>query len=124
MNALTKQQSNLLGFIRTWQENEGTSPSFDEMREALGLKSKSGVHRLILALEERGHIRRIYNRHRCIEVLPEAHLPSERTLSTIPTVALADEVRRRGLVLGEYHRVNIRVGEMQKERRRFVEIAA
>lgn len=66
---LTAKQRELLMFIRSRLDESGISPSFDEMREALDLKSKSGVHRLISALEERGFIRRLPNRARALEVL-------------------------------------------------------
>ena len=75
---LTAKQRELLMFIDQRLGQTGISPSFDEMREALDLKSKSGVHRLISALEERGFIRRLPNRARALEVLrlPEAVSPS------------------------------------------------
>jgi repressor LexA len=66
---LTAKQHELLLFINTRLNESGVSPSFDEMREALDLKSKSGVHRLISALEERGFIRRLPNRARALEIL-------------------------------------------------------
>jgi repressor LexA len=66
---LTAKQRELLLFIDKSLKGSGISPSFDEMREALELKSKSGVHRLISALEERGFIRRLPNRARALEVL-------------------------------------------------------
>lgn len=66
---LTRKQHELLRFIQTRLEESGISPSFEEMKEALDLKSKSGVHRLISALEERGFIRRLPNRARALEVL-------------------------------------------------------
>ncbi|MFL6720970.1 MAG: transcriptional repressor LexA [Sphingomonas sp.] len=71
---LTAKQRELLLFIDDRLKDSGISPSFDEMREALDLKSKSGVHRLISALEERGFIRRLPNRARALEIvkLPEA----------------------------------------------------
>lgn len=71
---LTAKQHQLLLFIQDRLSTSGVSPSFDEMKDALGLKSKSGVHRLINALEERGFIRRMANRARALEVvkLPEA----------------------------------------------------
>jgi repressor LexA len=71
---LTAKQRELLLFIDNRLKDSGISPSFDEMREALDLKSKSGVHRLISALEERGFIRRLPNRARALEVvkLPES----------------------------------------------------
>ena len=74
---LTAKQRELLLFINQKLGETGVSPSFDEMREALDLKSKSGVHRLISALEERGFIRRLPNRARALEVMkvPEAGSP-------------------------------------------------
>lgn len=71
---LTRKQLELLDFIRQRMELDGVPPSFDEMKEALDLKSKSGIHRLITALEERGFIRRLAHRARALEIvkLPEA----------------------------------------------------
>ena len=71
---LTRKQLELLDFIRTRMDVDGVPPSFDEMKEALDLRSKSGIHRLITALEERGFIRRLAHRARAIEIvkLPEA----------------------------------------------------
>jgi repressor LexA len=66
---LTRKQHELLRFIQIRLEETGVSPSFEEMKEALDLKSKSGVHRLISALEERGFIRRLANRARALEVI-------------------------------------------------------
>ncbi|MEO5586964.1 MAG: transcriptional repressor LexA [Novosphingobium sp.] len=66
---LTRKQHELIRFIQTRLEETGVSPSFEEMKDALDLKSKSGVHRLISALEERGFIRRLPNRARALEVL-------------------------------------------------------
>lgn len=68
---LTRKQHELIRFIQTRLEESGVSPSFEEMKEALDLKSKSGVHRLISALEERGFIRRLPNRARALEVLKQ-----------------------------------------------------
>ena len=68
---LTRKQHELLRFIQLRLEETGISPSFEEMKEALDLKSKSGVHRLISALEERGFIRRLPNRARALEVLKQ-----------------------------------------------------
>lgn len=69
---LTRKQHELLTFIQTRLEESGISPSFEEMKEALDLKSKSGVHRLISALEERGFIRRLPNRARALEVIRDS----------------------------------------------------
>src|SRR6185503_10084144 len=66
---LTAKQHELLRFIQRKLEETGISPSFEEMKEALDLKSKSGIHRLISALEERGFLRRLPNRARALEVL-------------------------------------------------------
>ena len=75
---LTRKQSELLRFIHERLQDSGVPPSFDEMKEALDLRSKSGIHRLIMALEERGFIRRLANRARAIEVL---RLPESATVS-------------------------------------------
>ena len=71
---LTKKQLDLLEFIHKRVQRDGVPPSFDEMKEALDLRSKSGIHRLITALEERGFIRRLAHRARALEVvkLPES----------------------------------------------------
>src|ERR1700735_3074641 len=70
---LTRKQAELLRFINERLKEAGVPPSFDEMKDALDMRSKSGIHRLITALEERGFIRRLPNRARAIEVikLPE-----------------------------------------------------
>jgi repressor LexA len=75
---LTRKQHELLRFIHDRLREDGVPPSFDEMKDALDLRSKSGIHRLITALEERGFIRRLANRARAIEVikLPEQALPN------------------------------------------------
>lgn len=71
---LTRKQMELLDFIQKRVARDGVPPSFDEMKDALALRSKSGIHRLITALEERGFIRRLAHRARAIEIvkLPEA----------------------------------------------------
>ena len=66
---LTHQQENLLKFIINFQKQSNVTPSFDEMKIGLGLKSKSGIHRLLSGLEERGYIRKLTNRARAIEVI-------------------------------------------------------
>ena len=73
---LTKKQLDLLEFIQKRVQRDGVPPSFDEMKEALDLRSKSGIHRLITALEERGFIRRLAHRARALEIikLPESML--------------------------------------------------
>ena len=78
---LTRKQLELLLFINERLKEEGVPPSFEEMKEALNLQSKSGVHRLIVALEERGFLKRLPNRARALEVikLPDSHSPSLST---------------------------------------------
>ena len=66
---LTKKQLDLLEFIHTRIQRDSVPPSFDEMKEALDLRSKSGIHRLITALEERGFIRRLAHRARALEII-------------------------------------------------------
>jgi repressor LexA len=74
---LTRKQHELLMFIHERLKEAGIPPSYEEMKEALDLKSKSGIHRLITSLEERGFIRRLPNRARALEVvrLPESSAP-------------------------------------------------
>jgi len=79
---LTKKQHELLIFINDRISETGVSPSFDEMKEALDLRSKSGIHRLITALEERGFIRRLPHRARALEVL---RMPEGATVDTQPS---------------------------------------
>lgn len=78
---LTRKQHELLMFIHERIKESGVSPSFDEMKEALGLASKSGIHRLITALEERGFLRRLPHRARALEV---TKLPSQATPTAPP----------------------------------------
>jgi repressor LexA len=86
---LTAKQRELLLFIDARLKEGGISPSFDEMREALDLKSKSGVHRLISALEERGFIRRLPNRARALEVVKLPETKPAATVTPIRPVAAA-----------------------------------
>ena len=87
---LTAKQHELIRFIQERLEETGISPSFEEMKEALDLKSKSGVHRLISALEERGFIRRLPNRARALEVIkqPEDATPAPRATNSGSVVDL------------------------------------
>src|SRR6201987_735573 len=81
---LTRKQYELLRFISERLKESGVPPSFDEMKDALDLRSKSGIHRLITALEERGFIRRLPNRARAIEVI------------TLPELSAGNGNSRRG----------------------------
>jgi len=101
---LTKKQHELLLFIHRHLQKNGVSPSFDEMKEALALKSKSGIHRLITGLEERGFIRRLPHRARAVEVmrLPSdmdsatARIHEEHELPAVPRTGFAPKVIRGG----------------------------
>ena len=86
---LTAKQHELLMFIDRRLKDGGISPSFDEMREALDLKSKSGVHRLISALEERGFIRRLPNRARALEVVKVPEMGSASVTPIRPAAMAA-----------------------------------
>ena len=85
---LTAKQRELLQFIHDRLKQSGVSPSFDEMREALELKSKSGVHRLISALEERQFIRRLPNRARALEVIKMPETVSATLAAALATRAV------------------------------------
>ncbi|ANI78809.1 MULTISPECIES: transcriptional repressor LexA [Sphingobium] len=98
---LTPKQQELLSFIQNRLEEGGVSPSFEEMKEALDLRSKSGIHRLINALEERGFIRRLPNRARALEVLklpeamhraPKGIAPPKPQLAAKPPLAANDVI--------------------------------
>jgi repressor LexA len=101
---LTRKQHELLMFINERLKEAGIPPSFDEMKDALDLRSKSGIHRLIKALEERGFIRRLPNRARAIEVvrLPESTTPpTPRSRGFSPSVIEGSLGRVRPAVSGE-----------------------
>ena len=85
---LTKKQKNLLLFINKKLRSSGVSPSYEEMKESLNLKSKSGIHRLISALEERGFIKRLVHKARALEVikLPETASANDIYNSFSPSV--------------------------------------
>ena len=85
---LTKKQKNLLTFINNKLRSSGVSPSYEEMKESLNLKSKSGIHRLISALEERGFIKRLAHKARALEVikLPETASANDIYNSFSPSV--------------------------------------
>jgi repressor LexA len=98
---LTRKQLELLLFINERLKEDGVSPSFEEMKDALNLQSKSGIHRLILALEERGFLRRMPNRARALEVmkLPDAHSPSiEGNLGKVKPIPHAGSGTRAAVV--------------------------
>jgi len=89
--SLTHAQANLLAFIERYQaENNGVSPSFDEMQQELGLRGRGAVHRLLVKLEERGRIRREFGCARAIEIIPDTSV-----LASFPSTALIAELARR-----------------------------
>jgi repressor LexA len=98
---LTKKQHELLMFINRRLAHDGVSPSFEEMKEALGLKSKSGIHRLISGLEERGFIRRLPHRARALEVMKR---PEEMSIGDAPAEAADSGAVEAGETLGGRNR--------------------
>ncbi|MCI4680428.1 transcriptional repressor LexA [Rhodoblastus acidophilus] len=101
---LTRKQSELLRYIHERLKETGVPPSFDEMKDALDLRSKSGIHRLIMALEERGFIRRLPNRARALEVLrlPESSTPAApRGGRFAPSVIEGNLGKTRPVVAGD-----------------------
>lgn len=90
---LTRKQHELLLFIKERMDQDAVPPSFDEMKEALGLRSKSGIHRLITALEERGFIRRLPHRARALEILRLPEGGEERAVRP----AVAAQVQQGGV---------------------------
>jgi repressor LexA len=106
---LTRKQFELLRFIHERLTESGVPPSFDEMKDALDLRSKSGIHRLITALEERGFIRRLANRARAIEVikLPESvNHGLNRSRGFTPSVIEGDLGRVRAISEGDLAEVD------------------
>jgi hypothetical protein len=108
---LTRKQFELLRFIHERLKEAGVPPSFDEMKDALDLRSKSGIHRLITALEERGFIRRLPNRARAIEVirLPESvgHGMGTRSRGFTPSVIDGSQPVRRSRLFKTRVRLSI-----------------
>ncbi len=100
---LTAKQHELIRFIQLRLEETGISPSFEEMKQALDLKSKSGVHRLISALEERGFLRRLPNRARALEVIrqPEDATPARAAGGNVVAFAPPPAVRPAFANLGQ-----------------------
>lgn len=114
---LTKRQYQLLMLIEKRLREDGVSPSFEEMKEAIGLKSKSGIHRLISGLEERGFIRRLPNRARALEVL---RLPDNRAECQV--MSARDLVSRQ--TTRSFSRLNENLAANSVELPRYGKIAA
>lgn len=92
---LTQKQAELLAFIQTFDAINGYSPSFAEMQAGMNISSKSGIHRLLAALEERCYIQRMHNRKRAIRIID---WPDRHQISTYSDAALLEECARRGLI--------------------------
>ena len=96
---LTRKQHELLIYINNHIANQGTSPSFDEMKDALDLKSKSGIHRLIMGLEERGFIRRLPHRARALEVV---RMPETAAVGTNPRKPARNRKFTPSIIQGDF----------------------
>ena len=118
---LTQRQKEMYDFIRAYYAQHGIAPSFMEMMAATGRVSKSGVHRVLTALEERGFIRRMRDRARAIELIADPHLHIR--LCDLSDYELARECRRRGYNMGQWQRVRERLGEGYIEVMHFREVA-
>ena len=88
---LTKKQKELLEYIQNYQTKSGVTPSYEEMKGALNLKSKSGIHRLVIALEERGFVRRLAHKARALEVIKDA-------ISTLKV----SEKTNKNIIIGDF----------------------
>ena len=92
---LTVKQKKLLEYINSFQKKNGVTPSYEEMKAALDLKSKSGIHRLILALEERGFLKRLAHKARALEVIKDS----------ISSVKISNQ-QKKNVVLGNFNTNN------------------
>ena len=108
---LTRKQHDLLSFINLRLNESGVSPSFEEMKEALALKSKSGVHRLINALEERAFIRRLPNRARALEILrmPDTVQRSITATAVAETAAAATAPASADVIHADFRKTRLSV---------------
>ena len=92
---LTKKQKELLNYIQNYQTKSGVTPSYEEMKFALNLKSKSGIHRLILALEERGFLKRLAHKARALEVIKDG----------ISSLKMSEK-NKKNIVVGNFSNLN------------------
>ncbi len=93
---LTKKQKELLNYIQKFQKQNGVTPSYEEMKSALCLKSKSGIHRLIIALEERGFVKRLAHKARALEIIKDS-------ISSINV----SEKNKKNLIIGNFTNNNV-----------------
>jgi SOS-response transcriptional repressor LexA len=89
---LTPSHYELLSFIETYSLEKGFSPSFDEMKDAVGLTNKSGVHRLLKCLEERGYVRRLFHKARALEIIRRPGEPPSRSSMDAAFVSAAKAI--------------------------------
>lgn len=94
MQSLTQQQQKLLEFLTDRIRATGVAPSFEEMAAHMGMKSKSGIHRIMIALQERRRIYRPFGKARCIEIIEDLDL------SSVSADAMLHELRERGFKFG------------------------
>ena len=88
---LTRKQKELLNYIQNFQSKSGVTPSYEEMKSALNLKSKSGIHRLVIALEERGFVKRLAHKARALEIIKDG----------ISNIKLSNKVKKN-IVVGDF----------------------
>ena len=112
---MTRNQFDALAYIKNYISARGYAPSYDEIRVALGVKSKSHVSRVVKGLEALGQIRRMPYRARALEIVADPVMP---TLSGFSLNDLAHEAKRRGLVLGHIHGHVQHLSDGQTEYRR------
>ena len=89
---LTKKQKELLTYIQKFQSKTGVTPSYEEMKSALNLKSKSGIHRLIIALEERGFLKRLAHKARALEIIKDG----------ISNIAISNQ-NKKNIIIGKFN---------------------
>jgi len=118
---LTLRQKEMLDFIRSYHATNGIAPTYTEMMAATGRVSKSGVYRVLQALEERGHIRRMKDRARAIELISDPHLLL--SLQEVGDTELSLECHRRGYVMGQWVKARERLGDGYMEVMHFREVA-
>lgn len=126
---LTKKQYNLLKYIDTQLKKTGVAPSFDEMKTHAGLKSKSGIHRLINSLIERGFLKKLPNKARALKVIkmPEINLTNKNIIyQRIPQESLAvyEEKNNYIPISGEINNKKVTYFDKNKDKKNFVNLSA
>jgi repressor LexA len=111
---LTRKQHQLLLYVSEFLTHQGVSPSFEEMKAALGLRSKSGIHRLITGLEERGFIRRLPHRARALEVLRLPDTQGTPSRNAAPAITASQGFAPK-VIQGDFRRVAIERNNLRSE---------